>query len=85
MKTFGIFFESLCDRDLAVYASSMNGTLYHYRDSNGLEADAVIHLRKGRYGLIEIKLGRQSDIDSAADHLKSLAAIIDTTYMREPS
>ena len=85
LKTFGLFFESLCDRDLAVYASSMNGTLYHYRDSNGLEADAVIHLRNGRYGLIEIKLGRQSDIDSAADHLKSLAAIIDTTYMREPS
>lgn len=63
----------MCDRDLSIYASAMRGTLYHYRDSNGLEADAVIHLRNGSYGLIEVKLGRQSDIDSAAEHLKELA------------
>ena len=85
LKTFGLFFESMCDRDLGVYASAMNGKLYHYRDSNGLEADAVIHLRNGRYGLVEIKLGRQDDIDSAAEHLKALAGNIDTEYMREPS
>lgn len=85
LKTFGLFFESMCDRDLSVYASALNGRLYHYRDSNGLEADAVIHLRNGRYALIEVKLGRQSDIDSAAEHLKALADNIDTEYMKSPS
>ena len=85
LRTFGLFFESMCDRDLSVYASAMNGTLYHYRDSNGLEADAVIHLRNGKYGLIEVKLGRQSDIDEAAEHLRALARNIDTEYMRSPS
>ena len=85
LKTFGLFFESMCDRDLSIYASTMNGSLYHYRDSNGLEADAVIHLRNGKYGLIEVKLGRQSDIDSAAEHLKELAQNIDTEYMKSPS
>lgn len=85
LKTFGLFFESMCDRDLSVYASAMNGTLYHYRDSNGLEADAVIHLRNGNYGLIEMKLGRQIDIDEGAEHLRTLANIIDTEYMKAPS
>ena len=85
LKTFGLFFESMCDRDLSIYASAINGTLYHYRDSNGLETDAVIHLRNGRYGLVEIKLGRQSDIDAAAEHLQMLAKNIDTDYMRAPS
>lgn len=85
LKTFGLFFESMCDRDLSIYASAMRGTLYHYRDSNGLEVDAVIHLRNGSYGLIEVKLGRQSDIDSAAEHLKELAGKIDTEYMKSPS
>ena len=75
----------MCDRDLSVYASALNGRLYHYRDSNGLEADAVIHLRNGHYALIEVKLGRQSDIDSAAEHLKALADNIDTEYMKPPS
>lgn len=85
LKTFGLFFESMCDRDLSVYASSLNGRLYHYRDSNGLETDAVLHLRSGQYGLIEVKLGRQSDIDSAAEHLIALSRNIDTSYMKEPS
>lgn len=85
LKTFGLYFEALCDRDLSVYASALNGRLYHYRDSNGLEADAVIHLRNGSYGLIEIKLGRQSDIDTAAEHLLALSQNIDTEYMKKPS
>ena len=85
LKTFGLFFEAMCDRDLSIYASAQNGKLYHYRDSNGLEADAVIHLRNGRFGLIEIKLGRQSDIDTAAEHLTTLAQNSDTKYMRPPS
>ena len=85
LKTFGLFFESMCDRDLSVYATAINGTLYHYRDSNGLEADAVIHLRNGQYGLVGMKPGRQSDIDSAAEQLKELAQNIDTEYMKPPA
>ncbi len=85
LKTFGLFFESMCDRDLSVYAQALKGGLYHYRDSNGLEADAVIHLRNGSYGLVEMKLGRDSDIDMAAQHLIELADNIDTNYMRPAS
>ena len=70
---------------LSVYATAINGTLYHYRDSNGLEADAVIHLRNGQYGLVGMKPGRQSDIDSAAEQLKELAQNIDTEYMNPPA
>ncbi len=85
LKTFGLFFESLCIRDLRIYASLLDGKLYHYRDSNGLEADAVIHLKDGRYALIEVKFGRQEDIDIAAEHLKKLANLIDTSKMPSPS
>ena len=57
LRTLGLFFETLCVRDLRVYAGAINGQVYHYRDSSGLECDAVVHLRNGSYGLIEIKLG----------------------------
>jgi len=57
LKTFGLFFETLCVRDLRVYADALGGTIYHYRDKNGLECDAVVHLRNSSFGLIEIKLG----------------------------
>ena len=53
----GFIFETLCIRDLRVFADALNGEVYHYRDKDGQECDAVIHLRNGRYGLIEIKLG----------------------------
>lgn len=56
LETFGLIFETLCMRDLRVYAEPISGTVYHYRDKNGLECDAVVHLRDGRYGLVEIKL-----------------------------
>ena len=85
LKTFGLFFESMCVRDLSVYSERLDGDVFHYRDSNGLEADAVIHLKDGRYGLIEIKLGRSDDIEEAAKHLKKLAGLIDTQYMNPPS
>ena len=60
LHTFGLIFESLCIRDLRVYAESIKGKVYHYRDANDLECDAVIHLRDGSYGLIEIKLGESA-------------------------
>ena len=59
LNTFGLLFECLCVRDLRVYSRALDGTVYHFRDKTGLECDAVVHLRNGRYGLIEIKLGRR--------------------------
>ncbi len=57
LNTFGLLFETMCIRDLRVFAEVLNGRVYHFRDKTGLECDAVIHLRNGVYGLIEIKLG----------------------------
>jgi hypothetical protein len=85
LNTFGLIFETLCMRDLRVYAEALNGNVYHYRDKNGLECDAVVHLRDGRYGLIEIKLGGDKLIGQGAATLLTLAEKIDTTKMKSPS
>ena len=85
LKTFGFLFETLCIRDLRVFADSINGEVYHYRDKDGQECDAVIHLRNGKYGLIEIKLGGDSLIEEGAKNLKAMEAKIDTGKMNAPS
>lgn len=85
LNTMGFFFETMCVRDLRVYAEALNGKVYHYRDKSGLECDAVVHLRNGQYGLIEIKLGGQSLIDDGVRTLNSLAAQVDTSRMKAPS
>ncbi len=85
LETMGLMFETLAVRDLRVYADAMDGQVYHYRDKKGLECDAVIHLRNGSYGLIEIKLGGDTLIDEGAKALTTLAADIDTTRMKSPS
>lgn len=85
LQTFGLIFETLCCRDLRVYAQAIGGDVYHYRDSKGLECDAVVHLRNGHYGLIEIKLGGDKLIEEGATSLKALADTIDTTRMAAPS
>ena len=85
LNTFGLFFETMAVRDLRVYAEALNGKVYHFRDRNGLECDAVVHLRDGRYGLVEIKLGGDELIKDGVDALKSLAEKIDTEKMKEPS
>ena len=85
LNTFGLLFECLCIRDLRVYAESINGNVYHYRDANDLECDAVIHLRNGAYGLIEIKLGGDHLIEEGAKNLKKLQDKIDTDKMSNPS
>lgn len=84
LETFGLMFETLCMRDLRVYADSLDGTVYHYRDKNGLECDAVIHLRNGSYGLIEIKLGGENAIEYGSKTLKKLRDKIDTEKMKKP-
>lgn len=85
LETFGLLFETMCVRDLRVYAESLGGMVYHYRDKTGLECDAVIHLRNGAYGLVEIKLGGESAIEHGAATLHSLARKIDTDKMKNPS
>ena len=85
LETFGLMFETMCIRDLRVYADALDGKVYHYRDKNGLECDAVIHLRNGSYGLIEIKLGGEDAVEYGASTLKKLSSIIDTDKMKGPS
>lgn len=85
LNTMGFFFEAMCIRDLRVFAEALNGKVYHYRDKTGLECDAVVHLRNGRYGLIEIKLGGESLIGAGAVTLNSLESRIDTAKMNPPS
>lgn len=84
LKTMGFFFESMCVRDIRVYAESLNGKVYHYRDKNELECDMVVHLRDGRYGLIEVKIGGESLINDGAKTLNTLEFQIDTTRMKAP-
>ena len=79
LNSMGFFFETLCVRALRVFAESLNGKVYHYRDKSGLECDAVVHLRNGQYGLIEIKLGGDSLIKDGATTLNALEEQIDTT------
>lgn len=85
LKTFGLLFETMCIRDLRVFADVLNGNVYHYRDKTGLECDAVIHLRNGSYGLVEIKLGGDMLIEEGAENLKKLRNKIDLTKMKPPS
>lgn len=85
LQTFGLFFEDLVVRDLRVYAESLDGALYHYRDSSGLECDAVLHRRNGSYALLEVKLGGEERINEGAANMQTLADIIDRNKMPSPS
>lgn len=85
LNTMGLFFETMCVRDLRVYAESLDGEVYHYRDKSGLECDTVIHLRNGSFGLIEIKLGGDHLIEEGVANLKAFSAKIDTKKMKEPA
>ena len=81
---FGFLFESLCDRDLRIYAEALDGQVFHYRDGSGLESDAVIALNDGRWAAVEVKLGSR-EIEDAAVHLLELKNKVNTEKMREPS
>ncbi len=81
-KTLGFLFESLCIRDLKVYSSAMNGQVSYYHDRYGLEADAVLHLKDGRYALIEFKLGSK-EIDMGAKHLCEIERLINEYNKKE--
>ena len=85
LDTMGLMFETLAVRDLRVYADAIDGQVYHYRDKDQLECDAVLHLRNGSYGLVEIKLGGDSLIEEGVKTLSQLSRKIDTSKMKEPS
>lgn len=85
LNTFGLLFETMCVRDLRIFANALNGDVFHYRDKDDLECDAVVHLRNGSYGLIEIKLGGDRLIEQGAKSLLKLSAKIDTDKMEAPS
>ena len=85
LKSFGLFFEALVARDLRTYAEANDGKVCHYLDKSGLECDAVMHLRNGKYGLIEVKLGGETLISEGQKKLKKLEDEIDTKRMKEPS
>ena len=84
-RTFGFLFESYAIRDLRVYSSILNGRLYHYRDSKGLEADAVMELRDHRWAMFEVKLFDPARVDEGAANLLKIKGKIDTNRMNEPS
>jgi len=85
LKTFGFMFETMAIRDLRVFAEALDGSVYHYRDKNSLECDAVIHLRNGSYGLVEVKLGGEKLIEEGSQNLHKLVNIIDFDKMKRPS
>lgn len=85
LNLMGLIFENLCIRDLRIYADALDGDVYHYRDKTGLECDAVVHLRNGEYGLIEIKLGGDDLINEGAHNLITLSEKIDTDKMHKPA
>lgn len=85
LDSFGLFFEDLAVRDLRIFAEALDGKLYHYRDSSGLECDTVLHRRNGTYALIEVKLGGEKLIEDGAKTLKKLESTIDTDCMNKPS
>lgn len=85
LQSFGLFFEDMVVRDLRVYAEALDGELYHYRDSNGLECDTVLHRRNGSYALLEVKLGGEDKINEGAASMIELANNIDTDKMPAPS
>ena len=84
-NTYGLLFETLAVRDLRVYAEALDGHVSHYRDRNGLECDAVVHLRNGKYGLVEVKIGGDTLIEEGVNNLKKLSQKIDIDRMNEPS
>ncbi len=83
-EMFGFLFESLCTRDLRIYAQVNDGDVFHYRDKSGLEADLIVSLRDGRWGAIEVKLGNKQ-IEMAAKNLLELKNKIDTDKMGNPA
>lgn len=85
LKTFGFVFENLCIRDLNIYTSSHGGKVSYYHDKSDLEIDCVVHLKDGRYALIECKLGSKGIEDGAKNLLKINELIEKNDKLEKPS
>jgi len=85
LRTYGMLFETMAVRDLRVYADALLGSVDHYHDASGLECDAIVHTRHGKYGLVEIKLGGETLVEKGAASLLKLANVIDCEKMKQPS
>jgi len=85
IRSFGWFFETMAVRDLRIYADAIGGSVSHFLDRNGLECDAIVHLRNGASGLVEIKLGGERLVEEGASSLVKLSGLIDTARMKEVS
>lgn len=85
LATFGLLFETLAIRDLRVYAEALFGDVSHYRDKQERECDAVVKIRGGKYGLVEIKLGGSALVEEGAKTLNALEALIDTKKSGRPA
>lgn len=85
LNTFGLLFENLVIRDLKIYSQFLEGKVFNYHDSSGLEADAIIHLKDGRWALIEVKIGGEKLINDGAETLKKIREKIDLEKMNKPS
>jgi uncharacterized protein len=83
-ETFGFLFESMCIRDLRIYAEQLNGEVFHYRDQYGLECDAVIRLNNGDYALVEVKLGNKAE-EKGAKNLNKLEILLLNNDHPKPS
>lgn len=83
-STFGLLFEDMAIRDLKIYADMLDGKVKHYRDKNGLEIDAIVHLDDGRWGAIEVRLGSPEGIQEATNHLLKLDASLSSGF-KKPS
>ncbi|MCL1908938.1 MAG: DUF4143 domain-containing protein [Holophagaceae bacterium] len=84
LNYLGLLFESLAIRDLRIYADSCDGKVFHYRDSRGLEIDAIVECPDGTWGAFEIKLGMGA-VDAAAGNLLKFADRIDTQKTKAPA
>ena len=84
MNLLGLLFESLVVRDLRVFAQPLDGRVFHYRDSNGLEVDVIVQLADGRWAAFEIKLGA-GPVDAGAAPLRKFAELVDTDKCGKPA
>ncbi|GHU97845.1 ATPase AAA [Clostridia bacterium] len=85
LNTMGLVFESLCVRDLRIYAQTLGGKVYQYHDADGLEVDVIVHVSDGKWGAIEIKLGSPDAIEDGAKHLLAFRDKIDSSKQSKPA
>ena len=85
LRSFGFFFEDMAVRDLSIYAESFGGELKHYRDSNDLEVDAILKLRNGEYGAIEIKIASEKNINEGIDSLARFERKMRDSNLKTPA